>query len=137
MKTTNTWIFFILTSLVTVFAGSGSMTAASRASDDRRPNVVIFLTDDQGTLDANCYGSTDLYTPAMDELAANGVRFTQAYCAAPSCTPSRNAILTGQDIWRLGPGGQLFGTLPAEQPVYTDLLTESGYRVGYSDKANP
>ena len=43
-----------------------------------KPNVLIFFTDDQGTLDANCYGSTDLFTPNMDRLAAEGVRFTQA-----------------------------------------------------------
>ena len=56
--------------------------------------------------------------------------FTQAYCASPS----RSAVLTGQDIWRLGEGGQLFGTLPVEHPVYTDLLAKAGYFVGYSDK---
>lgn len=44
-----------------------------------RPNVVIILTDDQGTLDAGCFGSTDLDTPAIDALAERGVRFTQAY----------------------------------------------------------
>ncbi len=43
-----------------------------------KPNVVILFTDDQGTLDANCYGSTDLKTPNIDKLAATGVRFTQA-----------------------------------------------------------
>ncbi|MFP6905980.1 MAG: sulfatase-like hydrolase/transferase, partial [Verrucomicrobiota bacterium] len=43
----------------------------------QQPNVVILLTDDQGTLDANCYGSTDLRTPNIDRLAKTGVRFTQ------------------------------------------------------------
>ena len=49
------------------------------------PNVVVFLTDDQGTLDANCYGSEDLYTPAIDDLAKTGVRFTQAYAHTVCC----------------------------------------------------
>jgi arylsulfatase A-like enzyme len=62
------------------------------------------------------------------------VFFTHAYCASPSCTPSHSTILTGQDIWRLGQGGQLFGTLSAEHPVYPDLLTASSYHVGYMDK---
>ena len=44
-----------------------------------KPNVVVFFTDDQGTLDAGCYGSDDLLTPAIDKLAKTGVRFTQAY----------------------------------------------------------
>ena len=43
----------------------------SLTADDRKPNVVIFFTDDQGTLDANCFGSEDLYTPAIDQLAAD------------------------------------------------------------------
>ena len=45
----------------------------------KSPNVVILFTDDQGTIDANCYGSKDLITPNIDKLAATGVRFTQAY----------------------------------------------------------
>jgi len=56
-----------------------------------RPNVVILFTDDQGTLDANCYGSKDLHTPNIDNLAATGVRFTQAY-AHTVCCPARAAL---------------------------------------------
>ena len=56
-------------------------TAFVFAQKSDKPNVVIFLTDDQGTLDANCYGSEDLYTPNMDQLATNGIRFTQAYAS--------------------------------------------------------
>ena len=71
---------------------------AGLAAEAKRPNVVIFFTDDQGTLDANCYGSKDLHTPAMDELAATGVRFTQAY-AHTVCCPSR--ALRRCFVWRL------------------------------------
>ena len=59
-----------------------------------KPNVVILFTDDQGTIDANCYGSTDLITPNIDKLAETGVRFTQAY-AHTVCCPARAALLTG------------------------------------------
>ena len=59
------------------------------------PNVVIFLTDDQGTLDVNRFGANDLQTPYMDSLADNGVSFTQAY-AHTVCCPSRAALLTGR-----------------------------------------
>ena len=65
------------------------------------PNVVIFLTDDQGTLDANCYGSKDLYTPAMDSLAETGVRFTQAY-SHTVCCPARALLMTGRHPQRSG-----------------------------------
>jgi len=60
-----------------------------------RPNVIVILTDDQGTLDINCFGSTDLYTPNMDKLAQTGIMFTQAY-AHTVCCPTRAALLTGR-----------------------------------------
>ncbi|MHC4996606.1 MAG: sulfatase-like hydrolase/transferase [Planctomycetota bacterium] len=60
-----------------------------------KPNVVIFFTDDQGTLDANCFGAADLITPNIDRLAANGIRFTQAY-AHTVCCPARAALMTGR-----------------------------------------
>jgi arylsulfatase A len=61
----------------------------------QKPNVIIFFTDDQGTLDANCYGSNDLYTPTIDHLAKTGVRFTQAY-SHKVCCPARAMLMTGR-----------------------------------------
>ena len=71
--------------------------ADAEAAEPRanRPNVVILLTDDQGTLDVNCYGSRDLMTPNMDRISASGLRFTQAY-AHTVCCPARAALLTGR-----------------------------------------
>ena len=60
------------------------------SSESDKPNVVIFYTDDQGTLDAGCYGSTDLHTPHIDRIAANGVRFTQAYATPFVVLPARH-----------------------------------------------
>ncbi|MFT5905045.1 MAG: N-sulfoglucosamine sulfohydrolase [Cryomorphaceae bacterium] len=102
--------------------------------DQKRPNILFCLSDDQSYPHASAYGEPVIKTPNFDRIARGGVLFTHAYCASPSCTPSRSTILTGQDIWRIGQGGQLFGTLPAKHPVYTDLLTASGYHVGYIDK---
>ena len=65
-------------------------------AETKQPNVVILFTDDQGTLDANCYGAKDLYTPNIDKLAKTGVKFTQAY-AHTVCCPSRAMLLT-EDI---------------------------------------
>lgn len=104
------------------------------AAADSRPNILFCLSDDQSWPHASAYGEPVIKTPVFDRVAREGALFTQAYCAAPSCTPSRSAILTGQDIWRLGEGGQLFGTLRASDPTYTDLLAASGYHVGYSQK---
>lgn len=61
----------------------------------KQPNVVIIFTDDQGTLDANCFGSKDLHTPNIDRIAAAGVRFTQAY-SHTVCCPARAALMTGR-----------------------------------------
>ena len=92
------------------------------AAESSRPNILFCLSDDQSWPHASAYGEPVIKTPVFDRVAKEGALFSHAYCAAPSCTPSRSAILTGQDIWRLGEGGQLFGTLPAKHPVYTDLL---------------
>ncbi|MFK7909164.1 MAG: sulfatase [Akkermansiaceae bacterium] len=99
-----------------------------------RPNILFCLSDDQSYPHASAYGESVIKTPVFDRVANEGVLFNQAYCASPSCTPSRSTILAGQDVWRLGQGGQLFGTLSAEYPLYTDLLEKAGYHVGYSDK---
>ena len=59
------------------------------------PHLVLFLADDHGALDAGCYGNTVVRTPHLDRLAEEGLRFDRAYCASPSCTPSRSALFTG------------------------------------------
>jgi N-sulfoglucosamine sulfohydrolase len=100
----------------------------------RRPNILFCLSDDQSYPHAGAYGEAVIKTPVFDRVAKEGVLFSNAYCASPSCTASRSAILTGQDIWRLDQGGQLFGTLAAKHPAYTDLLEAAGYHVGYMDK---
>ena len=66
-----------------------------------KPNVVVLFTDDQGTLDAGCYGAKHLKTPNIDKLAETGIRFTQAY-AHTVCCPARAALLTGRHPQRGG-----------------------------------
>src|SRR2546428_2876282 len=70
-----------------------------RAAD--RPNVVLILADDLGWADLGCYGSTYHRTPNLDRLASQGMRFTDAYAAAPVCSPTRAALLTGKYPARL------------------------------------
>jgi arylsulfatase A-like enzyme len=83
---------------------------------------------------AGVYGDRTVSTPSFDRLASQGVRFTHAFAAAPSCTPSRAALLTGQAVHRLEEGGNLHGFLPQAYPVYPDLLERAGYVVGYTGK---
>ncbi len=79
-------------SLLGIIDGSADATAAERS----RPNVLLIVADDLGWADLTCYGSSFHRTPHIDELATQGVRFTQAYAASPVCSPSRAAILTGR-----------------------------------------
>ena len=67
-----------------------------------KPNVIIVYTDDQGSVDANCYGATDLATPNIDRLAETGVRFTQMLAPSAICSASRAGLLTGQMPARAG-----------------------------------
>ena len=74
----------------------GAVTAAQAAEEKNRlPHLVLFLSDDHGAADAGCYGNPDVRTPHLDRLAEEGLRFERAYCASPSCTPSRSALFTG------------------------------------------
>ncbi|MFI4862057.1 MAG: sulfatase-like hydrolase/transferase, partial [Phycisphaerales bacterium JB063] len=100
-----------------------------------RPNILLIIADDWGWPHAGAYGDTAIHTPAFDRIASEGVLFNRAFVASPSCTPSRNAILTGQDIWRLGVGANLYGQLPAQLNVYPLLLQDAGYRIGHGGKS--
>ncbi|MHC4737669.1 MAG: sulfatase-like hydrolase/transferase [Planctomycetota bacterium] len=107
----------------------------------RRPNVLLFLTDDQGTLDAHCYGSKDLYTPTMDDLAKNGIRFTQAY-AHTVCCPARALLLTGRHPQRSGinswaqskPQTQKGVNMNLEELTLAEALKRAGYRTAIFGK---
>lgn len=101
----------------------------------RRPNILFAIADDWGWPHAGSYGDRVVKTPTFDRLAAEGVRFEAAFVSSPSCTPSRNAILTGQAFFRLGEGANLWSTLAPEHAVYPLLLAEAGYHVGHWRKA--
>jgi len=105
------------------------------AGSERRPNILFCMADDWGWPDAGVYGAPGARTPTFDRLAREGVLFEHAYVTAPSCTPSRNSVLTGQYPWRLGEGGNLWSTLAPEHPVFPLLLADAGYHVGHWRKA--
>jgi len=77
-----------------LFVAPSESGAASR-SKGRRPNVLVYVVDDQGSTDAGCYGNAVIRTPGLDLLAANGTRFTHAFCTTASCSASRSVILSG------------------------------------------
>jgi len=106
---------------------------ASHRSENR-PNILFCLADDWSWPHASIAGDKVVKTPTFDRVAREGVLFTNAFVTAPSCTPSRGSILTGQWHWRLEEGGNLWSTLLAKFMVYPDLLEKAGYHVGYTRK---
>lgn len=114
--------------VITIYPITGAVAA------ERRPNILLAIADDWGYPHASCYGDPVVKTPTFDRLAREGVLFKHAFVSSPSCTPSRGALLSGQHFWRLRQGANLWVTLPADIPVYPDLLEAAGYSVGYTRK---
>ena len=117
------------------FPQSASPAKKAAKSTGKRPNLLFCVADDWQWPHAGAYGDSVVQTPAFDRLAREGVLFANAFVTAPSCTPSRNSILTGQWHWRLGQGLHLWSTLHPKHPVFPLLLEEAGYFVGHCRKA--
>lgn len=104
------------------------------------PNVIVILSDDQGSIDMGAYGAGDLLTPNLDKLAAAGLRFTQFYAGSAVCSPSRASLLTGKVPHRAGvPGnaGSIKGGphgLPPEQTTMAELFKQAGYTTAHIGK---
>jgi arylsulfatase A-like enzyme len=129
--------------LATVAAGCAKPAApATPASAKSRPNIVFCFADDWGRY-ANCYAPLDvrpsinplLKTPIIDRIAREGVLFRNAFVTAPSCTPCRSSLLSGQYFFRTGRGAILLGAQwDASIPSYPLLLRDAGYHIGKSYK---
>ena len=103
----------------------------------KKPNVIIIFTDDQGTVDMNCYGAKDLVTPNMDGLAKRGVRFTQFYSAAPVCSPSRVGLMTGRTPQHGGLNGNVpldSVGMPSQQITIAEKMKTAGYATAHIGK---
>jgi arylsulfatase A-like enzyme len=120
-----------------ILAGVGAAIDGGTAigAPRRRPNIVFIMADDLGWGDLSCYGATDFRTPHLDRLAAQGVRFTDAYANSCVCSPSRVALMTGRYQYRLRAGleepikerlSEPHG-LPPSHPTLPSLLRQSGF----------
>jgi arylsulfatase A-like enzyme len=129
------------------FLGATASAAAAALAGPRvaraqdRPNVLFILADDLGYGDLSCYGRPDYDTPVLDRLAGQGIKLTSAYAAAPVCTPTRCAFVTGRYPQRFEVGLQepLTGSsppvgLPASQPTIASRLRAVGYETALIGK---
>jgi arylsulfatase A len=122
---------FIQTYFLSMVAMAGLLLASVNAAEERKPNVIIIFTDDQGYEDLGVFGSPNIKTPHIDQMAKEGMRFTDFYSAASVCTPSRAALLTGCYPERVGNLGVLFpmdskGLNPKETTI-AKMLKSNGY----------
>ena len=114
--------------------GTSAVRTAVGQQAAGRPNVLFCISDDQSWLHTSAMGDPVVKTPAFGRVAANGVVFGRAFCDAPTCGPSRSAILTGQAIWRLEEAGNIHSTLASKFEMYTGILEGAGYRTGHTGK---
>ncbi len=121
-----------------VIAGITACKAPIEKGSNPKPNIVVIYLDDLGYGDVSAYGATEIQTPNMDRLANGGIRFTNGYAAAATCTPSRYALLTGIYPWRNEGAKILHGTAPllidTTQSTIPRMLKEQGYRTGIVGK---
>jgi len=102
---------------------SGFSSPWSKPQQSKQPNVILIMADDLGFEAVECYGGTSYKTPNLDQLAATGVKFNQAY-AQPLCTNSRVKLMTGKYNFR---NWSAFGILDPEQKTFGHLMQEAGY----------
>ena len=126
------FVSLLLLSLVS--AGLGQEVANAKnpqATVKSTPNIVVIMADDLGYGDLSCYGATNIETPNIDRLAANGIRFTDGYCSASTCTPTRYSLLTGNYAFRTRGTGIAPPNSPALIAAGTETIASILQRGGY------
>lgn len=122
-----------LSLFVAAFAGCH---ASVSAQDERRPNIILMFTDDHGYQDLGCFGSPNIKTPHLDQMAAEGVRLTSFY-AQPVCGVSRAALMTVSYPIRVAEPGNVkrLHTVPHSREVtMAEVLKQAGYATGMVGK---
>ena len=114
---------------------ASAQTATSPPPAPRKPNIIFILADDLGWGDLGCYGQQKIKTPNLDNLAAEGIRFTSFYAGSTVCAPSRAALMLGQHTGHLRIRGNAAGlTLEPDEVTVADVLKQAGYRTGIIGK---
>ena len=136
-------LVLIIHSSITFFAYSplfGQQKKSNAAT--QQPNIIYIMADDLGYADLSCYGRKDYQTPHLDKLASEGIKFMNAYAAAPVCTPTRTAFMTGRYSARLEvglrepwiPGRDSLVGLSPQVPTVSSQLKGAGYETALIGK---
>ncbi|MCK5731189.1 MAG: sulfatase-like hydrolase/transferase [Draconibacterium sp.] len=130
MKINNYWNLGVVLLLIAITGCS------PKEKENKKPNLLFIITDDQGYSDFSAYGgSPDAQTPNLDRIAQNGVRFTNAYVSMSICSPSRCGILTGRQQQRWGVYSYA-SSLPKEEITLAEQLKDAGYKTGMVGKSH-
>ncbi len=128
--------------LLTASALIGILCGQSLAADAKHPNIIFLLADDLGYGELGCYGQQKIRTPHLDQMAAEGMRFTQFYSGAPVCAPSRCVLMTGKhlghayirDNRQANPGAEGQEPIPDQTVTLAETLQAAGYTTGAMGK---
>ncbi|MDP7106558.1 MAG: sulfatase-like hydrolase/transferase, partial [Roseibacillus sp.] len=119
----------LLVLLIPALAAS-ALIRAQGVEERRPPNIVFILADDLGYGDLGCFGQKTLKTPRLDEMAAQGMRFTQFYAGCTVCAPSRSVLMTGRHMGHTVVRGNSTKpiVLRSKHPTVASLLQKADYR---------
>jgi arylsulfatase A-like enzyme len=109
-------------------------TVTNSASHSTKPNIIYILADDLGYGDLGCYGQTRIYTPYIDKMAQEGMRFTNHYAGSTVCAPSRTSLMTGLDTGHSFIRGNGRVSLRQEDITVAEILKTAGYKTGIIGK---
>ena len=139
----------------TLLMGVGVIPALAVGKTKQQPNIIYIMCDDMGYGDLGCYGQPYIHTPNIDRMAAEGMRFTQAYAGSPVSAPSRSTFMTGQhtghcevrgnkEYWKKAPWADYYGhqepTIVGQHPydpehvVLPEIMKDNGYTTGMFGK---
>ncbi|MGK0139371.1 MAG: N-sulfoglucosamine sulfohydrolase [Algoriphagus sp.] len=106
----------------------------STPQEQRRPNILFAISDDQSFAHTSYNGSEFVKTPAFDRIAREGIYFTNCYAGSPGCAPSRSSIVTGRHHWQNEQAGQHASTWLKKYIPFVDLIEKNGYSIGRTGK---
>jgi arylsulfatase A-like enzyme len=129
-KTTNYYLLL----LSIVLASCNTQKEKTVEKEPQRPNILFCLADDASMKSFGAYGDTFINTPAIDNLAKEGLVFINAYNGNPKCAPARASIVTGMYSWQLKEAANHWPKFPEEFKFYPHILMENGYDVGFTGK---